>query len=84
MGFSGTKVHVRLDAPPLDVKLQFFDIARSSFNGAWLEIADEGGVVRAKNTTKALLFLGQAVDLTVERRDDAGRRWVFALKGVTP
>ncbi len=79
MGFSGGKVHVRLDLPPLDVKVLFFDLAKT-FAGAWLEIADDGASLKAKGTTAALLRLGQAVDLIVDRRDEANRRWVFALK----
>lgn len=76
MGFSGSKVHVRLDAPPLDVKLVFFDLAKF-FKGAWLEIAEEGAVLRAKGTTAALLKLGEAIELVVDRRDEANRRWVL-------
>ncbi len=79
MGFSGGKVHVRLDAPPLDVKVLFFDLAKA-FAGAWLEVGDEGASLKAKGTPTPLLRLGQTVDLVVDRHDDTNRRWVFALK----
>jgi ribonuclease R len=80
MGFAGSKLHVRLDAPPLDVKLQFFDVAKTSFNGAWLEIADEGASLRAKGVTAPLLKLGQPLELQVERRDEKTQRWVFVIR----
>jgi hypothetical protein len=78
MGLAGTKVHVRLDAPPLDVKLQLFDLA-PFFKGAWLEVAEEGAVLRAKGTTEPLLKLADSLELTVHKRDEANRRWIFAL-----
>lgn len=76
MGLAGSKVHVRLDAPALDVKLLLFDLA-PSFKGAWLEVAEDGAVLRAKGTTVPLLTLGSAIELTVQKRDEANRRWVF-------
>jgi len=81
MGFSGAKVHVKLDAPPLDLKLLLFDLAKF-FNGAWLEVAEEGAMLRAKNTTVPLLKLGEPIDLVVDRRDEAHRRWVFEPKKI--
>lgn len=77
MGLAGTKVHVRLDTPPLDVKLQLFDLA-PFFGGAWLEVAEEGVVLRAKGTATPLLKLGDAVELKVHKRDEVNRRWIFA------
>ncbi len=76
MGLAGSKVHVRLDAPPLDVKLLLFDLA-PFFGGAWLEVAEEGTVLRAKGAETPLVCLGQALRLRVARRDDRNRRWVF-------
>lgn len=78
MGLAGSKVHLRLDAPPMDVKLLLFDLA-PFFKGAWLEIAEEGAVLRAKGTTNPLLLLGQALRVRIARRDEANRRWIFAL-----
>ncbi len=78
MGLAGSKVHVKLDAPPMDLKLLFFDLA-PFFGGAWLEIAEEGAVLRAKGTTTPLLLLGQAIRVRITRRDEAYRRWIFGL-----
>ncbi len=76
MGLAGAKVHVRLDVPPLDVKVLLFDLA-PFFGGAWLEVADEGAMLRAKGKTEPLLLLGQALMLRVSKRDVQRRRWVF-------
>ncbi len=78
MGLAGSKVHVRLDAPPMDVKVLLFDLA-PSFGGAWLEVAEDGAVLRAKGKPAPLLLLGQALTLVIKDRDEAHRRWVFAL-----
>lgn len=75
MGLTSAKVHVRLDAPPLDVKLYLYDLARA-FDGAWLEVAEEGAVLRKKGGAPVLL-LGQAVTLVVDRRDPKTKRWVL-------
>ncbi|MBL8909193.1 MAG: RNB domain-containing ribonuclease [Archangium sp.] len=77
MGLTHNKVHVRLDVPPLDVKLYLFDLA-PYFDGAWLEPADEGALLRKKGTTTSLLLLGQAIQLFVARRDEKTRRWIFS------
>ncbi|MFO0600813.1 MAG: RNB domain-containing ribonuclease [Myxococcaceae bacterium] len=77
MGLTSNKVHVRLDVPPLDVKLYLFDLA-PFFDKAWLEPAEEGAILRKKGTTASLLVLGQAIQLFVEKRDEKTRRWVFA------
>jgi ribonuclease R len=76
MGLAGSKVHVKLDAPPIDVKVLLFDLA-PSFGGAWLEVAAEGAWLQAKGSTRPLLKLGQAIHLRVSKRDERHRRWVF-------
>lgn len=76
MGLVPGKVHVRLDDPPLDVKLYFFDLAKH-FGGAWLEVAEEGVVLRAKGTSAPLLTLGQPLALQVDGKDPASGRWRF-------
>lgn len=76
MGLSGNKVHLRFDAPPLDVKLYLFDLA-PFFKGAWLEPAEEGAILRAKGSTAPLLTLGQALTVSLSKRDEKTRRWVF-------
>lgn len=78
MGLAGSKVHVRLDAPPMDVKVLLFDVA-PAFGGAWLEVADDGAVLREKGTVEPLLRLGDAITLRVNKRDERHRRWVFEV-----
>lgn len=77
MGVTANKVHVRLDTPPLDLKLYLFDLA-PFFDGAWLEPAEEGVVLRKKGTDVALLKLGQRVMLRLHAFSEKSRRWVFA------
>ena len=67
------------EPPPLDLKLMLFDLAKF-FKGAWLEVAEEGALLRAKGQTAPLLSLGEAIDLVVDRRDEANKRWVFEPK----
>ncbi|MCA2982116.1 MAG: RNB domain-containing ribonuclease [Myxococcaceae bacterium] len=80
LGLSGSKVHVKLDAPPIDLKLLLFDLA-PFFGGAWLEVAREGACLVARGTTAPLLRLGQPLRLRVLRRDERSRRWVFEPLG---
>ncbi|MEW6431430.1 MAG: RNB domain-containing ribonuclease [Myxococcota bacterium] len=76
MGVAPGKVHVRLDEPPMDVKLYFFDLAKA-FDGAWLEVADDGAALLKKGSTTPLLLLGQAVTLVLDGRDEKAKRWVL-------
>jgi ribonuclease R len=76
MGITHNKVHVRFDLPPLDVKLYLFDLA-PYFKGAGLEPAEEGAILRAKGTEASLLVLGQAIQVSLARRDEKTRRWIF-------
>ncbi len=77
MGLTTNKVHVRLDSPPLDLKLYLFDLA-PFFDGAWLEPAEEGVILRAKGKPDALLRLGQPINLVLHHFAEKTRRWVFA------
>lgn len=79
MGITTNKVHVRLDAPPMDVKLYLFDLGRT-LGGAWLEPAEETVILRRKDTREVLLTLGQQVELTVQGLDAKVQRWLFALR----
>lgn len=76
MGLTSNKVHLRFDVPPLDVKLYLFDLA-PFFKGAWLEPAEEGAILRAKGKDVPLLLLGQQLTVTLSKRDEKSRRWVF-------
>lgn len=76
MGLTSNKVHLRFDRPPLDVKLYLFDLA-PFLKGAWLEPAEEGAILRAKGTQAPLMLLGQQLTVSVNKRDEKTRRWVF-------
>jgi len=76
MGLTSNKVHLRFDAPPMDVKLYLFDLA-PFLKGAWLEPAEEGAILRAKGTQAPLLTLGQPLTVLLSKRDEKTRRWVF-------
>lgn len=78
MGITSGKIHVRLDHPPIDVKLYMRDLAKA-FDNAWLEPAELGAVLRKKETGEVVLKLADRVTLCIARRDDAQRRWVLAL-----
>jgi hypothetical protein len=78
MGITSGKIHVRLDHPPIDVKLYMRDLAKA-FDNAWLEPAELGAVLRKKETGEVVLKLADRVTLSIARRDDAQRRWVLAL-----
>lgn len=77
MGLTSNKVHVRLDSPPLDMKLYLYDLA-PFFDGAWLEPAEEGVILRARGKTEAVLTLGQRITLVLHNFTEKTRRWVFA------
>jgi ribonuclease R len=76
MGLTSGKVHVRLDEPPMDVKLYLHDFARA-FGGAWLEVAEDGAVLRKKGEAAPVLRLGDALSLVVESRDERTKRWLL-------
>ncbi len=77
MGLTQSKVHVRLDSPPLDLKLTLYDLGKA-LGGAWLEVADEGASMKKKGGKEPVFLLGQIIDLKLERRDEPNRRWIFA------
>lgn len=77
MGITSSKVHVRFDVPPMDVKLYMFDLA-PYFQKAWLEPAEEGVVLRKKGTDQVFLKLGEKMSLKLASEDPKTRRWIFA------
>jgi hypothetical protein len=84
MGLASGKVHVRLDAPPIDVKLYLRDLGKElAPRGAppvWLEPDEHGVVLRERDTRRAVLALGRAIEVVVTRRDESQRRWVLGLR----
>jgi len=77
MGITTGKVHLRLDAPPLDLKVYLFDLARFH-GGARLDVVESGAALVVRGSTEPVVLLGEAVDLVVDRRDDKNRRWILA------
>ncbi len=80
MGLSGSKIHVLLDAPSIDVKIYWFDLGKA-MGGAWLELADAGATLalQKKGAQKddALMRVGDSVRVFVSGRDTARDRWVL-------
>ncbi|MBN8615666.1 MAG: RNB domain-containing ribonuclease [Deltaproteobacteria bacterium] len=88
MGITSGKVHVRLDAPPIDVKLYLRDLGRDLAPtgprgerrpAIWLEPDEHGVVLRERDGHRPVLTLGAEIRVVVVRRDDAQRRWVLGL-----
>jgi ribonuclease R len=83
MGITSSKVHLRLDAPPIDVKLYLRDLGQElaprGRPAVWLEPDARGVTLRERDTGRVALTLGGAITVRVQRRDDAQRRWVLAL-----
>ncbi len=82
MGVTSSKVHVRLDAPPIDVKLYLRDLGKELAGKArplWLEPAELGAVLREKESGRVVLTLGGRITVVVQRRDEGQRRWVLGL-----
>ncbi len=74
MGVTGSKVHVGLDAPPIDVKLYVADAGRAL--GLWLE-PSPGSAALLDDRGAEVLAVGDAIELRVVRRDVARDRWVL-------
>ncbi|MBX7193578.1 MAG: RNB domain-containing ribonuclease [Sandaracinaceae bacterium] len=83
MGLTSGKVHVRLDAPPIDVKLYLRDLGKElaprGEPPVWLEPDERGVVLRERDTQREVLVLGSAITVVVARRDEGQRRWVLGL-----
>jgi ribonuclease R len=88
MGVTSSKVHVRLDAPPIDVKLYLRDLGKElaprGRPAVWLEPAELGAVLRPKaeegaEPGPAVLTLGGRITVVVRRRDEGQRRWVLGI-----
>lgn len=75
MGLSGSKIHVLLDSPSIDVKIYWFDLGKA-MGGAWLELADAGATLRVQKG-KTLMRVGDPVRVFVSGRDTGRDRWVL-------
>lgn len=83
MGITSSKLHVRLDAPPIDVKLYLRDVGRDLAPKGqaplWLESDEHGVELRTRGEGRSIARLGAEITVRVTRRDDAQRRWVLAI-----
>lgn len=77
MGLAPTRVYVRLDEPPLELKVYLADVARALGGPAQLA-PDE--VVLARHDGGARFALGDAVRVRCAGFDPARDRWRFALR----
>jgi ribonuclease R len=76
MGVTRDKVHVRLDEPPIDVKVYVGHLL--SRRGA-IEITPRGSALRCADGSS--FALGDAVKLRVLGRDEERDRWELAIEG---
>ncbi len=83
MGFTTSKLHVSLDAPPLDVKLYLRDVARVR-GGAWFVVTDGGAALREKESGEVVARLGDEARVFTEGRDERQERWVLQLEAARP
>lgn len=83
MGITSSKLHVRLDAPPIDVKLYLRDVGRElaprGKPPVWLEPAELGVVLRERDSGRVVTTLGAQLTVIVQRRDEGQRRWVLTI-----
>ena len=75
MGVTPSKIHVTLDAPPVDVKLYVADAGRA-LGGVWLALTPGKGALAGPDGVPRFT-VGDAIALRVVRRDEQRDRWVF-------
>lgn len=76
MGITRAKVHVRLDQPPVDLKLYVRHLQRQ--RGAELRV-DEAGVGLASADGQVLVRVGDEVRVSVTGADEERDRWEISL-----
>jgi ribonuclease R len=75
MGVTASKIHVALDAPPIDVKVYVGDAGRA-LGGVWLSLSP-GRAALVDPDGRPVVAVGDPIDLRVIRRDDRRDRWVL-------
>jgi ribonuclease R len=78
MGFTNAKVHVVLDAPPVDVKVYTVHLRRQL--NAPLFLDHEGTTLRTEPGGEVVCRLGDAVRVRMKGRDAKRDRWIFELE----
>ena len=74
LGMSATKLYVRLDTPPIEVKVYLRDLPR---DGARPRVSAHGGSFQLASRAIAL---GERVELRVSGKSERSGRWTFALR----
>lgn len=82
MGIAGTKVHVSLDDPPLDLKLYLKELDEV-LGGVWLKASEDGVALREQRTGREVFAVGDAIELRTMDLDRETDRWVFEPTKVT-
>ncbi len=75
MGVTPAKIHVTLDAPPVDVKLYVADAGRA-LGGIWLALTPGKGALAGPDG-EPRFTVGDTITLRLVRRDERRDRWVF-------
>lgn len=83
MGASGSKLHVQLDEPAIDVKVYLFDLAQR-WGGVWLEPDEHGVLLRERETKRVRAIAGDAIALRVVKRDESRDRWMLEALAIGP
>lgn len=76
MGVASNKVHVSLDAPPLDLKLYLRELGKV-LGGAWLAASEDGVSLVKEKTGETLFSVGDAIELRTVELDRSTDRWVL-------
>ncbi len=76
MGVAGSKLHVQLDEPAIDVKVYLYDLAQR-WGGVWLEPDEHGVLLRERESKRVRAIAGDAITLRVVKRDETRDRWVL-------
>ncbi|WP_236516619.1 RNB domain-containing ribonuclease [Sandaracinus amylolyticus] len=83
MGVAGSKLHVQLDDPGIDVKVYLYDLAQG-WGGVWLEPDEHGVVLREQKTKRVRAIVGDAITIRVVKRDESRDRWVLEALAIGP
>ena len=73
LGLRPSRAYVRLDNPPLELKVYREDL--ESWAGTPLELSEDEVVFNAKGTGEPRLLMGQGIQLRTTRRDARRGRW---------
>lgn len=76
MGIAGSKVHVSLDDPPLDLKLYLKELGQV-LGGVWLKASEDGVALREEKSGREIFAVGDAIELRTMGLDGGSDRWIL-------